>query len=107
LIPAGLTITRHQEIGLELAAVPIKLVEVQRLIAQDARKLMRQGAPEGLALKPPDAIHLSTAMRTTCTEFLTCDPRLNKYAGATGLRVAEPASDELALEFGQPPSVER
>jgi len=81
---------------------PIKLVEVHRLIALDARRLMRQGVPDGLALKPPDAIHLSTAMRTARQEFLTYDPRLSKYAGAIGLPVREPVSDELPFEFGDP-----
>jgi predicted nucleic acid-binding protein len=79
---------------------PIKLVEVHRLIAHDARQLMRQGAPDGLALKPPDAIHLVTAKRAACEEFLTYDPKLIKYAGMIGLPVREPVSDELPLDFG-------
>jgi predicted nucleic acid-binding protein len=80
---------------------PIKLVEVHRLIATGARNLMRQGAPGGLALKPPDAIHLSTALRAACKEFLTYDPKLHKYAGMIGLPIREPVSDQLPLDFGQ------
>lgn len=79
---------------------PVKLVEVHRLIATDARNLMRQATPDGLALKPPDAIHLSTAPRAACDEFLTYDPGLHKYAGMIGLPVREPLSDQLPLEFG-------
>lgn len=80
---------------------PIKLVEVHRLIATDARNLMRQATPDGLALKPPDAIHLSTAPRGSCNEFLTYDPKLHKYADMIRLPVREPVSDQLPLDFGQ------
>lgn len=80
---------------------PVKLVEVHRLIAIDARNLMRQATPGGLVLRPPDAIHLSTAPRAACDEFLTYDANLHKYAGMIGLPVKEPVSDQLALEFGQ------
>jgi predicted nucleic acid-binding protein len=80
---------------------PIKLVEVHRLIATEARHLLRGALPDALALKPPDAIHLSTARRTTCQEFLTYDPKLQKYAGTIGLPVREPAVAQMPLEFGQ------
>src|SRR3984885_3410939 len=55
---------------------PIRLVEVHRLIATDARDLMRQVTPEGRVLKAPDAIHLCTAKWAGCDEFLTYDPKL-------------------------------
>jgi predicted nucleic acid-binding protein len=80
---------------------PIKLVEVHRLIATAARDLMRQATPSGLQLKPPDAIHLSTAPRVGCDEFLTYDPKLQKYAGQIGLPVREPISATLPLDFNQ------
>ena len=79
---------------------PIKLVEVHRLIATAARDLMRQATPDGLRLRAPDAIHLSTAPRAACDEFLTYDPKLQKYAGMIGLPVREPVSSALPLEFG-------
>jgi len=79
----------------------VKLVEVHRLIAVDARNLMRQATPEGLVLRPPDAIHLCTAPRAGCDEFLTYDPKLHKYAGRIGLPVREPASGTLPFEMGQ------
>ncbi len=80
---------------------PIKLVEVHRLIATDARDLMRRAAPDALALKAPDAIHLSTARRTECDEFLTYDPKLQKYAGMTGFPVTEPTAAQMPLDFGE------
>jgi predicted nucleic acid-binding protein len=79
---------------------PVKLVEVSRLIAAEARDLMRQTAPDGLSLKPPDAIHLSTAPRVACDEFLTYDPKLQKCAGLIGVSVKEPVSAALPLDFG-------
>ncbi len=78
----------------------VKLVEVHRLIATEARNLMREATPDGRVLRGPDAIHLSTARRTACDEFLTYDPGLIKYAGVIGLPVREPTPDELAFEFG-------
>jgi predicted nucleic acid-binding protein len=78
----------------------VTLVEVHRQIATDARDLMRAATPDGRVLRAPDAIHLSTARRTKCDEFLTYDPGLNKYAGVIGLPVREPVSDELPLDFG-------
>ncbi len=79
----------------------VKLVEFHRLIAADARDLIRQSTADGHGLKPADAIHLSTAKRAACDEFVTYDPALQKYAGAIGIPVKEPVSDQLALEFGQ------
>jgi predicted nucleic acid-binding protein len=78
---------------------PVKLVEVSRLIATGARDLMRQAAPDGLSLKPPDAIHLSTAPRAHCDEFLTYDPKLQKYAGLIAVSVKQPVSAALPLDF--------
>jgi hypothetical protein len=80
---------------------PVRLVEVHRLIATGARNLMRQATPDGLVLRPPDAIHLSTARRAACAEFLTYDTNLHKYADMIGMAVTEPISDQLSLEFGQ------
>jgi predicted nucleic acid-binding protein len=80
---------------------PIKLVEVHRLIATEARNLMRTATPSALALKPPDAIHLITAQRTACEEFLTYDPKLQKYAGMISLPVREPAVAQMPLELDE------
>jgi predicted nucleic acid-binding protein len=78
----------------------VKLVEFHRLIAVDARQLIRQATAEGLSLKPPDAIHLCTARRSGSAELLTYDPGLNKFASTIGVPVREPVSDELPLEYG-------
>jgi hypothetical protein len=42
---------------------PVKLVEFHRLIAEDARDLMRIALTKGWSLKPLDAVHLSSAQR--------------------------------------------
>lgn len=80
-------------------ASPVKLVEFHRLIAVDARDLMRQGLPKGLSLKPPDAIHLSTASRNGCAEILTYDPKWTAYAGLVGVPVSEPAIAQGVLDY--------
>ncbi|HEY2355179.1 MAG TPA: type II toxin-antitoxin system VapC family toxin [Gaiellaceae bacterium] len=48
-------------------------VEVDRLIAQKARQLVRDHG-----WKPPDAIHVATALRAECDQFLTWDKKLRK-----------------------------
>jgi predicted nucleic acid-binding protein len=48
-------------------------VEVDRLIAQKARQLVRDHQ-----WKPPDAIHVATALRAGCDQFLTWDGKLRK-----------------------------
>ena len=48
---------------------PIRLVEFHRLIAQQARGLLRLAMSTGQHLRPPDAIHLATAKDQGCSEF--------------------------------------
>jgi predicted nucleic acid-binding protein len=48
-------------------------VEVDRLIAQKARQLSRT-----YGIKPPDAVHVATAIRANCDQFLTWDEKLHK-----------------------------
>jgi hypothetical protein len=62
---------------------------------------MRQATPDGLMLRPPGAIHLSTARRAACAGFLTYGTNPHKYAGMSGMAVTEPISGQLPLESGQ------
>jgi predicted nucleic acid-binding protein len=48
-------------------------VEVDRLIARKARQLSRT-----FGMKPPDAIHVATALRAGCDQLLTWDGKLHK-----------------------------
>ena len=66
---------------------------------ENARNLMRLALPEGRRLKPPDAIHMSTAVRTQCQEILTYDPKWAAYAGALGVKISEPISAAIPLPF--------
>lgn len=76
---------------------PVKLAEFHRLIAIDARDMMRKAAGDSRSLKPPDAIHLSTAARTQCDEFLTYDD-LSAYAPLISIPIRKP--DSGTLPFG-------
>jgi hypothetical protein len=51
---------------------------------------MRRALQEGRRLKPPDAIHLSTAARNRCDEILTYD-NLTGYADMVGVKISEPS----------------
>ena len=73
----------------------IELVEVIRLIAFGARKLIREAVPKGWVLKPYDAVHLATAVWvhryvSPIAEFHTYDKPLTKYHSLTGIAVCEP-----------------
>lgn len=57
--------------------------------------------PDGWVLKPPDAIHLATAMRIGVEVFFTYEPKLVKYKQLIGIHVCEPYSDALLLEGGK------
>jgi predicted nucleic acid-binding protein len=69
---------------------PVKLVEFHRLIAEDARDLMRKALAKGWSLKPLDAVHLSSAQRMAVDEFHTYDNKLYKYHELVGCRIQQP-----------------
>jgi predicted nucleic acid-binding protein len=69
---------------------PIKLVEFHRVIATNARDLIRNGIRRGWSLKPMDAIHLATAANAQAGELLTYDTALEKYADLIMLPIAQP-----------------
>lgn len=48
-------------------------LDVDLLVARDARRLSRAHG-----LKPPDAIHVATAIRAGCDQLLTWDEKLHK-----------------------------
>lgn len=51
----------------------IVMYEVDMRIAEKARQLSRD-----FGLKPPDAVHVATAIRGGCDQFLTWDDKLHK-----------------------------
>ena len=78
---------------------PVRLAEFHRLVAMQARDLMRGALSNGLRLKPPDAIHMSTAARTQCREILTYDPKWASYAGILGIKIVQPTNAVVPLPF--------
>jgi predicted nucleic acid-binding protein len=83
--------------SLWLPPSPVKLAEFHQVVAFDARDLMRRAAIDGRSLRPPDAIHLSTAARTRCDEFLTYDD-LSSLSPLISIPVNEPYSGTLPFE---------
>jgi predicted nucleic acid-binding protein len=71
---------------------PIRLVDFHAGIGAEARQLMRQALLRGWALKPMDAIHLSTARQQAVAEFHSYDTELTKYADLVGFRIGPPLS---------------
>lgn len=78
---------------------PIRLVEFHRLIAEDARTLIRAAMERGERLRPMDAIHLATARRSGATEFQTYDEQLRGRIAAVGLTVSEPTALQQRLDL--------
>jgi predicted nucleic acid-binding protein len=62
------------------------LLELDLLTAEKARELARDHG-----LKPPDAVHVATAIRAGCDQFLTWDEKVHK-GGRTieGVYICEP-----------------
>jgi predicted nucleic acid-binding protein len=80
-----------------LPSSPVKLVEFHRLIAEDARDLMRRTLTKGWSLKPLDAVHLSTAARMAVAEFHTYDEKLPKYSELVGCKIQRPFVEQPGL----------
>jgi predicted nucleic acid-binding protein len=75
----------------------IKLRDFDRLIARDARQLIRSARERGWSLKPADAIHLATAKAVDAAEFNTYDERLDKFQAIAALIVRRPYSQQPLL----------
>src|SRR5207302_316632 len=75
----------------------IKLREFDRIIAREARTLIRAARSTGWSLKPADAIHLASAKMVVASEIHTYDASLFKYAELIGISVREPYTDQLQL----------
>jgi predicted nucleic acid-binding protein len=85
-----------------LASDIAKLVEIDYLVALDARKLIRDARfTYGFSLKPADALHLASCRRLGVDEFHTYDPQLGRYQPLTKLKVCEPSVVQPSL-FQQP-----
>jgi predicted nucleic acid-binding protein len=69
---------------------PVRLVEFHKLIAEEARNLIRVGIPQGWQLKPYDALHLSTAKFMQVDRLETYDAKLPKFANHIGRAIGEP-----------------
>lgn len=76
---------------------PVKLVELDVLVANEARRLIRDARFKyQFTLKPADALHLASAQRLGVDEFHTYDD-LHRYSALTGLRIVEPAVTQKSL----------
>jgi hypothetical protein len=79
---------------------PIGLADFHRLIAQDARDLMRRAVDEQHKLTPPDAIHLATARRLPADVIETYDLAAWKvWEPAVGITIQEPTTTAMPLNI--------
>lgn len=75
----------------------IKLRDFDRLIARDARQLIRLAREHKWSLKPADAIHIATAKAVGAVEFNTYDERLDKFESIAGLTISRPFTSQPQL----------
>lgn len=80
----------------------VVLVEYHATIGELAKRLIREGIPRGLSLKPLDAVHLATAQWLSSAgvevdEFHTYDRRLMRYSNSVGFRICEPYTPQPNL----------
>ena len=76
---------------------PVKTVEIHELLAVNAHKLIRKALERGHSLKPPDALHLATAISLDVDEFHTYDRKLFKFGPLTGLKILPPWVEQLTI----------
>jgi predicted nucleic acid-binding protein len=77
---------------------PVNLIEFHRLIAQDARELVRLARfDRDERLTPLDAIHLASAQRLQAADFHTYDGRLLRLNGTLAFPIREPWASELHI----------
>lgn len=70
----------------------IRVVEFYQAIGEEARDLIRYCVSNGIkSVKPPDAIHLATAMALEATEFHTYNVKdYTQLVAYVGLQIHEP-----------------
>lgn len=78
---------------------PVRLVEFHRLVAEDARSLVRAAMQKGERLTPVDAIHLATAKRAGAAEVQTYDDQLRSRAQMLGFVATEPTVIQQRLDL--------
>jgi len=72
---------------------PVRVVELDALIAAQARQLVREGLANKRRIKPGDAIHLATAMRLGADALHTYNLKdFKRWATPTGLTICNPES---------------
>lgn len=72
----------------------VQLVEYSRLVAREARTLVRRGRQAGWKLKPPDAIQIASAKRAHAVELHTYDGNLLKLPQEVGITIIEPYAEQ-------------
>lgn len=79
------------------------IVELNPIIARNARDMIRTGLPDGLVLKPKDAVHITTAnflntyLNNVILEFHTYDHPLEKYSSLLKIPIKEPYCQQIQL----------
>lgn len=82
----------------------VVLIEFHEMIAREARRLMRRALTLGRSLKPPDAIHLASAVQHGARVVHTYDDGMRSYADLAGLAIELPATTSPRL-LDLPPDV--
>ena len=78
----------------------VTLIENTKLVATDARKLVRKTmVDQGKTLKPPDAIHLASALRVGASVLHTYDDPLIGHSNMHGIKIVPPPKAAISL-FG-------
>lgn len=85
--------------SLWMAPSPVILVEFHRLIANDARRLVRASMVQKLKLKPMDAIHMATAERMQALALHTYDGPMMANAPLVGYPITRPEPHQPTLPF--------
>lgn len=84
--------------ALWLPGSPLKTVEFYDLIADRARRLIRQGIEQGWgALKPKDAIHVATAAQMGVSEMHSYDTQVKKWSEKLGFPITDAQTDQGVL----------
>lgn len=76
----------------------VTLIEVTAAVNRKAREFMRDGLRNGWKLRPPDAIHLASAVMQKAEEFYTYNLQdFKRYETITGIKISEPYLTQTIL----------